>query len=172
LGFLAGIVLSRALSWGKAGMYSGVSTSLQIPRLRQNVEPHAEGGDPLSSVLASSKYGQEQASYHPSNLLCLSPLLNLPYPNLRVIPSNRHPFISSSLPLLETYHHSVLRNSGTSNEKSHSTCTGIMEHQQQPPQQPGGGVMGPTGRRLHIAHRRSPSELTPLMSMFSSPGSK
>ena len=45
-----------------------------------------------------------------------------------------------------------------------------MEHQQnQPPQ---GGVPGPTGRRLHIAHRRSPSELTPLMSMFSSPGSK
>lgn len=43
-----------------------------------------------------------------------------------------------------------------------------MEHQQnQPPQ---GGVPGPTGRRLHIAHRRSPSELTPLMSMFSSPG--
>ncbi len=45
-----------------------------------------------------------------------------------------------------------------------------MEHQQnQPPQ---GGVPGPAGRRLHIAHRRSPSELTPLMSMFSSPGSK
>ena len=45
----------------------------------------------------------------------------------------------------------------------------VMEHQQnQPPQ---GGVPGPTGRRLHIAHRRSPSELTPLMSMFSSPGS-
>ncbi|EAQ86456.1 predicted protein [Chaetomium globosum CBS 148.51] len=34
------------------------------------------------------------------------------------------------------------------------------QHQQQP--QPG-GVPGPTGRRLHIAHRRSPSELTPLM---------
>ncbi|KAL2411115.1 Virulence protein SSD1 [Exophiala dermatitidis] len=30
--------------------------------------------------------------------------------------------------------------------------------------QPGStGVPGPTGRRLHIAHRRSPSELTPLM---------
>jgi len=46
-----------------------------------------------------------------------------------------------------------------------------MENQNQnlniPPQ---GGVPGPTGRRLHIAHRRSPSELTPLMSMFSSPG--
>lgn len=28
------------------------------------------------------------------------------------------------------------------------------------------GVPGPTGRRLHIAHRRSPSELTPLMSML------
>lgn len=27
----------------------------------------------------------------------------------------------------------------------------------------GGGVPGPAGRRLHIAHRRSPSELTPLM---------
>jgi hypothetical protein len=26
--------------------------------------------------------------------------------------------------------------------------------------------MGPAGRRLHIAHRRSPSELTPLMSTF------
>ncbi|KAK8110898.1 uncharacterized protein PG998_007355, partial [Apiospora kogelbergensis] len=35
---------------------------------------------------------------------------------------------------------------------------------------PRGGVPGPTGRRLHIAHRRSPSELTPLMSMFSNPG--
>ncbi|TVY88771.1 Virulence protein [Lachnellula willkommii] len=46
-----------------------------------------------------------------------------------------------------------------------------MEHQQnQPPPPPQGGVPGPTGRRLHIAHRRSPSELTPLMSMFSSPG--
>lgn len=31
------------------------------------------------------------------------------------------------------------------------------------PQGPG-GPMGPGGRRLHIAHRRSPSELTPLMS--------
>ncbi|PQE21530.1 Ribonuclease II R protein [Rutstroemia sp. NJR-2017a BVV2] len=43
----------------------------------------------------------------------------------------------------------------------------IMEHQQQQQQQPNqqsqGGVPGPTGRRLHIAHRRSPSELTPLM---------
>ncbi|KAK3325428.1 hypothetical protein B0H66DRAFT_123726 [Apodospora peruviana] len=42
-----------------------------------------------------------------------------------------------------------------------------MEQQQQP--QPG-GVPGPAGRRLHIAHRRSPSELTPLMSMFTTPG--
>ncbi|KAG7289092.1 hypothetical protein NEMBOFW57_005455 [Staphylotrichum longicolle] len=38
------------------------------------------------------------------------------------------------------------------------------QHQQQQPQP--GGVPGPAGRRLHIAHRRSPSELTPLMSMF------
>ncbi|CAJ2508162.1 Uu.00g093480.m01.CDS01 [Anthostomella pinea] len=44
-----------------------------------------------------------------------------------------------------------------------------MEQQQQQPPQPG-GVPGPTGRRLHIAHRRSPSELTPLMSMFANPG--
>lgn len=29
--------------------------------------------------------------------------------------------------------------------------------------------MGPAGRRLHIAHRRSPSELTPLMSTFPFP---
>jgi protein SSD1 len=28
------------------------------------------------------------------------------------------------------------------------------------------GPMGPAGRRLHIAHRRSPSELTPLMSTW------
>uniref|UniRef100_A0A8H7KAY0 RNB domain-containing protein n=1 Tax=Bionectria ochroleuca TaxID=29856 RepID=A0A8H7KAY0_BIOOC len=43
--------------------------------------------------------------------------------------------------------------------------------QGQPPQQPqAGGVHGPAGRRLHIAHRRSPSELTPLMSMFANPG--
>lgn len=40
---------------------------------------------------------------------------------------------------------------------------------EQQPQQPAGGTLGPTGRRLHIAHRRSPSELTPLMSMFSNP---
>ncbi|GJC93536.1 RNB domain-containing protein [Colletotrichum higginsianum] len=47
------------------------------------------------------------------------------------------------------------------------------QQQQQPPQpqQPASGVPGPTGRRLHIAHRRSPSELTPLMSMFANPGS-
>lgn len=44
--------------------------------------------------------------------------------------------------------------------------------EQQPPAPQTGGVPGPTGRRLHIAHRRSPSELTPLMSMFSNPGSK
>ncbi|KAJ9142779.1 RNB domain-containing protein [Pleurostoma richardsiae] len=42
-----------------------------------------------------------------------------------------------------------------------------MEQQQQPQ---AGGVPGPAGRRLHIAHRRSPSELTPLMSMFANPG--
>lgn len=33
-------------------------------------------------------------------------------------------------------------------------------------QQNQSGVPGPAGRKLHIAHRRSPSELTPLMSMF------
>lgn len=32
-------------------------------------------------------------------------------------------------------------------------------------QQGQSGVPGPAGRKLHIAHRRSPSELTPLMSM-------
>ncbi|KAH7318462.1 hypothetical protein B0I35DRAFT_451307 [Stachybotrys elegans] len=37
---------------------------------------------------------------------------------------------------------------------------------QQPGQPSAGGVLGPAGRRLHIAHRRSPSELTPLVSMF------
>ena len=47
------------------------------------------------------------------------------------------------------------------------------QHLQPPQQQPqAGGVPGPAGRRLHIAHRRSPSELTPLMSMFANPGSK
>jgi protein SSD1 len=30
----------------------------------------------------------------------------------------------------------------------------------------GPSPMGPAGRRLHIAHRRSPSELTPLMSTY------
>ena len=34
-------------------------------------------------------------------------------------------------------------------------------------QQPHPGVAGPAGRRLHIAHRRSPSEMTPLLSRFS-----
>ena len=58
-----------------------------------------------------------------------------------------------------------------------------MQHHQQPAssssppqnqaQQPGGGsgqtapqnaaTAGPAGRRFHIAHRRSPSEYTPLM---------
>ncbi|KAL1897421.1 Translational repressor [Sporothrix stenoceras] len=38
-----------------------------------------------------------------------------------------------------------------------------MDNQQNPPT---GGVPGPTGRRLHIAHRRSPSEMTPLVSMY------
>ncbi|EPE05371.1 cell wall biogenesis protein phosphatase [Ophiostoma piceae UAMH 11346] len=33
-----------------------------------------------------------------------------------------------------------------------------------------GGVVGPTGRRLHVAHRRSPSELTPLVSVLSQAG--
>jgi hypothetical protein len=28
------------------------------------------------------------------------------------------------------------------------------------------GPQGPAGRRLHIAHRRSPSEMTPLMGMY------
>jgi len=27
-----------------------------------------------------------------------------------------------------------------------------------------GGPIGPNGKRLHIAHRRSPSEMTPLIS--------
>ncbi|EFY95380.2 exoribonuclease II [Metarhizium robertsii] len=44
------------------------------------------------------------------------------------------------------------------------------QQQQSAQQQPTGGVPGPAGRRLHIAHRRSPSELTPLMSMFANPG--
>lgn len=46
------------------------------------------------------------------------------------------------------------------------------QQQSQQPQAQPGGVPGPTGRRLHIAHRRSPSELTPLMSMYANPGSK
>jgi len=35
------------------------------------------------------------------------------------------------------------------------------------------GVPGPAGRRLHIAHRRSPSEMTPLLSesIFINPNS-
>ncbi|ROT43070.1 RNB-domain-containing protein [Sodiomyces alkalinus F11] len=51
-----------------------------------------------------------------------------------------------------------------------------MDQQQHQPQQdraqgpPTSGVHGPAGRRLHIAHRRSPSELTPLVSMFQNPG--
>ncbi|KAG5975255.1 hypothetical protein E4U55_007751 [Claviceps digitariae] len=44
------------------------------------------------------------------------------------------------------------------------------QQQQSAQQQQTGGIPGPTGRRLHIAHRRSPSELTPLMSMFANPG--
>ena len=35
-----------------------------------------------------------------------------------------------------------------------------MDQQQHP------GVPGPAGRRLHIAHRRSPSEMTPLLSKY------
>ncbi|KAG5959280.1 hypothetical protein E4U57_000789 [Claviceps arundinis] len=43
------------------------------------------------------------------------------------------------------------------------------QHQPQQQQSTGGGQAS-TGRRLHIAHRRTPSELTPLMSMFANPG--
>ena len=43
-----------------------------------------------------------------------------------------------------------------------------MDQQQNPPT---GGVPGPTGRRLHIAHRRSPSEMTPLVSMYTNQNS-
>ena len=39
-----------------------------------------------------------------------------------------------------------------------------MDQQQQ--QQGQSGPQGPAGRRLHIAHRRSPSEMTPLMSTY------
>lgn len=42
--------------------------------------------------------------------------------------------------------------------------------EQQQSQLAPGEATGPKCRTLHIAHRRSPSELTPLMSMFSSPG--
>ena len=35
-----------------------------------------------------------------------------------------------------------------------------MDQQQLP------GVAGPAGRRLHIAHRRNPSDMTPLLSRF------
>ncbi|OIW30355.1 RNB domain-containing protein [Coniochaeta ligniaria NRRL 30616] len=45
-----------------------------------------------------------------------------------------------------------------------------MEQQQHQQQPQAGGVPGPAGKRLHIAHRRSPSELTPLMSMYANPG--
>ena len=34
------------------------------------------------------------------------------------------------------------------------------------PNNQGGEQLGPNGRRLHIAHRRTPSEMTPLMSTF------
>jgi len=58
--------------------------------------------------------------------------------------------------------------------RRHWACTSsrnplaAMDQNQQPPT----GVPGPTGRRIHIAHRRSPSELTPLMSMFANPNSR
>lgn len=42
-----------------------------------------------------------------------------------------------------------------------------MDQQGQQGQQGQQQPQGPNGRRLHIAHRRSPSEMTPLMSMFS-----
>lgn len=50
---------------------------------------------------------------------------------------------------------------------------GHQGQQQQQQQPPFSGVSGPSGRRLHIAHRRSPSELTPLVSMYTAnPGSE
>ncbi|KAH6892310.1 hypothetical protein B0T10DRAFT_438098 [Thelonectria olida] len=55
--------------------------------------------------------------------------------------------------------------------EQHQQPQNPQQQQQQSAQQPQvGGVPGPAGRRLHIAHRRSPSELTPLMSMFANPG--
>jgi hypothetical protein len=68
---------------------------------RQNMNPYAEGGDPLSSVFAPSKYGQEQASQATSLIYLLFSTFFYLIPQLRVIPSDRRPFLSSSLPLLE-----------------------------------------------------------------------
>ena len=61
---------------------------------------------------------------------------------------------------------------GYQNNPTTPSSANLPSTMEQQPQQPSGGALGPTGRRLHIAHRRSPSELTPLMSMFSNPGSE
>jgi hypothetical protein len=65
---------------------------------RQNMNPYAEGGDPLSSVFAPSKYGQEQVSQASEQPLAdLSPLLNLllSYPT-----TSSHSFRLSPLSIL------------------------------------------------------------------------
>jgi len=51
--------------------------------------------------------------------------------------------------------------------REHRDLSALKKHKPTQPkmdQQGQTGPMGPAGRRLHIAHRRSPSELTPLMS--------
>jgi len=89
-------------------------------------------------------------------------------------PSDRQPKAQASKTRYEQplaaarhpHHRSVSISTGRAPAPASSLA--VMDQKQQPPT----GVPGPTGRRIHIAHRRSPSELTPLMSMFANPNSR
>jgi len=105
------------------------------------------------------------------DLLLLYPISSHPHPRILENHSFNHFFISPPFPSFDSASTVIwIAHNETPNSIALDVHSFTMEQQQNPP--PQGGVPGPAGRRLHIAHRRSPSELTPLMSMFSSPGSK
>jgi hypothetical protein len=133
------------------------------------------------SAQGKGKRHRAQAQIHqpltkssPSLFSINSPYLHT-HPHPRILENhsfNHNPsYLSFALICFLLHNHSDCLQSKL-NRTRRATSASIMEHQQNPPPPQHGGVAGPSGRRLHIAHRRSPSELTPLMSMFSTPGSK
>lgn len=144
----------------------------------------------LRSVLASVVYIDFIPGFchkHPPPHNTLSPLSlpSLPTPTTHLelrdtpysiveTPEISHPLLNPSIQELQPTSLCLLESSRPllPEQPNNTTQCILASTMEQQPQQPSGGALGPTGRRLHIAHRRSPSELTPLMSMFSNPGSE